>query len=296
MKALVGAALLVFLSSGLVQAQGVSGRVFASHDSDGFDEKIATVGYQSLSGFGLKVGAMGYQAPGWSANGTLLGGTYLYDGSERRVDANLGMARLAGRDFAVGGIDYLRPIGVGTSVGLSVERNYLNSILGIRDGLTYNQLAAVADYAFNSRFNVGLAGGSTLFSDDNRRPFLRTRWNYELDPARGLNAYLKTRSYQNSSPQRPEYFSPGRLNEVSVGLSTRVAVAERFVLSAKVDAGTQHADGGAENIWSYSIGIGALRNAPIIWGLSLEGSNTAQFSAAGAYRYTSLLGHVNVPF
>ena len=76
-----------------------------------------------------------------------------------------------------------------------------------------------------------MAGGVALFSNDNRRPFLRTRWNASLDADWGLNAYLKTRSYRNTSPNRPEYYSPERLNEVSLGLSSRFVAAKLRYIS-----------------------------------------------------------------
>jgi hypothetical protein len=277
-------------------AQDVSGRLLLSHDSDDFDERIASVGWTGASGFGLRAGAAHYHAPGWSADGVSLAATYRDEAPTRKLDASLGIARVGGHDHAVGALDYLRPLAPGSSIGLSAERDIVNSVEGIRQGLTHNSVALVADHAFTPRFNVGLAAGATFFSDDNRRPFLRTRWNFELEPNYGLNAYARTRSYRNSDPGRPAYYSPDRLNELSAGLSSRFAVAERFVLAAHADAGTQRTEAGGESVWSYSLGVASLRNARLKWSVALQASNAAsQFNASGAYRYTTLIAQLGVP-
>jgi hypothetical protein len=87
------------------------------------------------------------------------------------------------------------------------------------------------------------------------------------------------------------------LNEVSLGLSTRFVVARHAVLSAALDAGQQHTEGGREQIWSVSAGVSSRRDAPLRWSLALQAANTAAlFSGAGTYRYTSLLGQLDIPF
>ena len=277
----------------------VSGRLYLSNDSDDFRERIATLGYTGASGFGLKTGALRYSAPGWDAEGALLAGTYRRDDDKRQVDASLGALRIDGRTRAVGALDFLqKDVGWRSALGLSAERDIVNSERGIEDGLTYDSLALVGDHAFNDRFNVGAAAGVTWFSDDNDRPFLRTRWNVLLDDAWGLNAYLKTRHYHNSDPHRPAYFSPEDLGEVSLGLSARFRASSLLVVSAQADAGRQDADDESQDIWSYSIGLSAPRQSRVQWSVVLQGTNTASAgaNASGAYRYTSLLAQLSVPF
>lgn len=279
-------------------AQFATASFFASHDSDSFDEVRATVGATASNGMGAVVGTMRYSAPGWTANGTLLAATYKEYRSERQIDASIGAARIDGRDYAVAGLDYLQTFASGNAAGLSFERNIVNSQGGVEDGIIYNALALVGDYAFTPVFNVGAAAGATYFSDGNLRPFVRTRWNYSLNEAYGLNAYLKTRSYRNSDPDRPQYFSPQSLNELSLGLSARWRVSELVVLSAWADGGMQYASGNNEPIWSAFFGLASARNQPIRWNLGLLATNTASLftSQTGAYNYLSLSGQVNLPF
>lgn len=279
-------------------AQVISGSVQVTHDSDSFNEQRYTLGYTGAQGWGLKVGGLHYSAPGWSDSGSLLAGTYKSTTAERQMDASVGVTQLAQHDHAVGAFNYLRRVQASTSLGLSVERDLVNSVGGITAGLTYTALALVADHAFTDRFNVGVAAGTTLFSDDNQRPILRTRWNYALEERSGLNAYLKTRTYQNSRPYRAAYFSPDRLNEVSLGLSTRVAVANNVVLSANADAGQQWADGASEPIWSAALSLGSRRGSSIEWMAGLEATNTAALfgSQSSSYHYISAVARIGVPF
>lgn len=291
-------ALTLAALTGAAAAQNVSGQLSLSRDSDDLRETLATTAYRSAQGWGLKAGALHYSALGWSEDGALLAATYRQDDATLRLDASLGAAQLAGHEHLVASLDATWPIASSSSLGLSLERDYINSVAGIDQGITFDNLALVADHSFGAGFNVGLAGGVTRFSNDNRRPFLRIRWNFELEPSYGLNAYLKTRSYQNSAPNQPQYFSPARLNEVSAGLSSRFVVAERLVLSAAADAGSQHTETGAQRIWSCALRLGALRTAALQWSVGLDASNaagTSQASTSGSYRYTRAVAQLSLP-
>ncbi|WP_422843677.1 hypothetical protein [Acidovorax sp. M2(2025)] len=291
-------AALAMLSACGAQAQSVSGALFASHDSDGFHETRQTLGYANAAGWGARVGALRYTAPGWAASGNLAEATYKQANKERTIEAHLGTARIAGTSYVVGGLDYMEQLSPATALGVSLERDLVNSIRGIDSGTHFTALALVLDHAFSERFNVGIAAGTALFSNDNHRPMLRTRWNYSLDERYGLNAYVKTRNYHNTNPYRPEYFSPDRLQEASAGLSSRFEVAEAFVLSASIDTGRQRIDGGSDPLWRGSLGIGARRRSAVQWFAGLEASNAAPLLSGrtGSYRYTSATARVSMPF
>lgn len=288
----------VALCGSAVHAQSVTGSFFASHDSDDFRESKQTLGYTNAAGWGLRAGPMRYTAPGWAASGNLLVGTYKRSDDSRTIDANLGAARVSGTDYLVGGLDYMERLGPSTAAGLSLERDFVNSIRGIDSGTHFTALAAVLDHAFNDRFNVGVAAGSALFSNDNNRPILRTRWNYSLDERYGLNAFLKTRNYHNTNPYRPEYFSPQRLGEASVGLSAKFALAQAVVLSASLEAGQQRVDGASDPIWRGALGVASRRSDAMQWFLGVEASNVAPLFSGqtGSYRYTSATARLSVPF
>lgn len=293
---------LVALGSSAAKSQvlepSVSGAFFASHDSDHFRESKQTLGYSNAAGWGLRAGSVRYTSPGWAASGNVLVGTYKRTDDSRSIDANVGAARVSGIDYLVGGFDYMEKLSPATAVGVSLERDLVNSVRGIDNGTHFTALALVLDHAFSQRFNVGVAAGSALFSNDNNRPILRTRWNYSLDERYGLNAFLKTRNYRNTNAYRPEYFSPERLSEAALGLSARLEVAQTFVLSASVDAGQQRIDGASEPLWRGNLGVASRRQDSVQWFVGLEASNAAGLFSAqtGGYRYTSATARVNVPF
>jgi hypothetical protein len=292
------AACLLALTACGASAQDVTSRIDASEDSDDFRQQTMSFGATSARGFGAIAGAVYYSAPGWSADGPLLAATYQHESAAQQLHARIGAVRVADRSQAVGALDYLRlDVAPATSLGLNLERDLVASRMGIEGGLTYDSAAAVADHAFSESVNVGVAAGATWFSDDNRRPFVRTRWNYEIDDRWALNAYLKTRHYRNSDPDRPAYYSPRRLGEVSAGVSVRVRVASAVVLSAQADAGHQSTSAESRPIWSYSIGVGAPRHEQIRWSVELQSTNSAATASAGAaYRYTRVVGQLSLPF
>lgn len=279
-------------------SQFATGTFFYSRDSDAFEEFRLSAGFTAPNGFGLAAGALRFAAPGWTENGALLAGTYKENTRTLQIDASLGVLDIAGQRYGVGGVDYLKRWESGNALGVSVERDIVNSQGGIQDQLLANTLVLVGDYVFSPSFNVGLAGGATYFTGGNMRPVLRTRWNYALDERYGLNAYLKTRSYTNSDPDQPQYFSPARLNEASLGLSSRWLAAERVVFSASIDAGTQITGDSSEPIWSAILGLASPRQEPIRWNVGLLATNTSSLLTAqsGAYRYVSLVAQMQIPF
>ena len=296
MKAMLLGAVLATAGVGAV-AQVVSGSVQASHDSDSFNEQKQTLAYRSAPGWGISAGALRYTAPGWAESGATLAATYKQADAVRQIDASLGVARIAQHDHTVGTFNYMQQWWPGTSLGVSAERDFINSERGIQAGLDYNTVMGVMDHAFTERFNVGLAGGWAFFPHDNQRPLLRTRWNYLIDDQVGLNAYLKTRNYRNTRPGQAEYFSPSHLNEASLGLSTRLAVANVVTVSASVDAGQQHIDGDSHGIWSLAFGLASRRGSPIEWMVGVEATNAASLFTvrAESYRYTSAVARVSIP-
>lgn len=297
MKALlVGLTLLATATT--AASQFASSTFFFSRDSDSFEEFRLSAGFTAANGFGLTAAALRFAAPGWSENGALLAGTYKENTRARQIDASLGVLDIAGQRYGVGAIDYLNRWESGNALGVSLERNIVNSQGGIQDELLANTLVLVGDYAFSPSFNVGLAAGATYFTGGNTRPVLRTRWNHVLDERYGLNAYLKTRSYSNSDPNQPQYFSPARLNEASLGLSSRWLAGERLVFSAYLDAGAQITEDSSEPIWSAFLGLASPRQEPIRWSIGLLATNTSSLltTQSGAYRYVSAVAQIQLPF
>lgn len=278
-------------------AQNVKVEFAASDDSDEFRERAWALGYVSRGGWGLRARHLDFRAPGWQRlgqavevgyEGALAGGQGL---------ARLGAASVAGREHAVGLLEWQRALGADLTLGVSVERDLVASERAIDAGVVHTALAVTGDYQFNERFNVGWMAGSTHFSNDNDRPIARTRWNCLLHEPWGLNAYLKTRNYRNSNPGRPEYYSPSRLDEASVGISARTRLSTSVVLSLSGDVGRQSTTDARERIWSSALALSSPPRATgLVWSARWSVSNTAtNATSAGGYRYTALQLQVTAP-
>ncbi|WP_179403417.1 hypothetical protein [Burkholderia guangdongensis] len=276
----------------------VIGDVLYSNDSDRFNEERGNLGYLFANGWGLGASLTHYSAPDWAATGRGAYGLYREHDAQQTVDARLGVMDTDGHTTVTGTLDYMRHITADTGLGVSAERDVVDSIVGIEKGLTYNSLMLVLDHQFTPRFTVGAVAGAFRFSDDNTRPLLRTRWNYELVANSGLNAYIKTRTYYDSNPYQGNYFSPRWLNEYSGGLSWRTALNDKVVFFVNADAGRQNTSDANTNIWSARIGLQNHRSRTVQWQIAVETTNdrAAGFvSSGGGYRYTSVTGRLMFP-
>jgi hypothetical protein len=275
------------------------GDMVYSNDSDHFQEERGSLGYLFANGWGLAASLTHYGAPDWSATGRGGYAVYRQHSAQQTVDALLGVMDTDGHTTGTGTVDYMRKITASTGLGVSVERDVVDSIQGIEQGLTYNSLALVLDHQFTPRFNVGAVAGALWFSDNNTRPILRTRWNFELVANSGLNLYVKTRTYSDSNPYQGNYYSPRWLNEYSGGLSWRTAISNKVVFFVSADAGRQNTSDATSNIWSARAGLQNHRSRRVQWQIAVETTNNmaSGFMSGGGtgYRYTSVMGRLMIP-
>ena len=77
--------------------------------------------------------------------------------------------------------------------------------------------------------------------------------------------------------------------------SSRVA-SNGVVVSAALDAGSQHTELDVEPIWSLSLGVSSARKARVQWSLVAQVAHTASLlGSTSTYRYSSLTGRIGVP-
>ncbi|WP_027211337.1 hypothetical protein [Burkholderia sp. WSM2232] len=269
-----------------------------SNDSARFNEDRASLGYLFPNGWGLGASATHYDAPDWSAYGRGLYGQYRQRGTQHTVDARAGIMDTRGHTTLTGMLDYMRRTSSDTSLGVSAERDVVDSISGIEQGLTYNSLMLVLDHQFTPRFTVGAVAGAMWFSDHNTRPMARTRWNYELLANIGLSAYIKTRNFYDSSPNQGNYYSPRWLAQYLGGLSWRTALGGKAAFFVSADLGRQNTEDGGINIWGARMGLQNHRSRTIQWQVALETTNNHAAGFMGGrpdYRYTSVTGRLLFP-
>lgn len=278
----------------------VSAGVDASDDSDGFREFKPWAQYQAANGWGLRAGWQHYAIDNWSATGRSL----LLTHQAQRQDqwsstARLGVNHTDGHTHLIGMWDGMYQLSARSAAGVSLERDVVNSQRGLQRGLTATTALAVFDHQFTDRFTLGLAAGSTWFSDDNRRDLLRTRWTFTLSEDRGWYLYARTRHYRNSDPYRSAYFSPEKFAEGAVGVLWKKAVTDQMVVSANADVGRQRIDGEGQPLWHAGLYLSSPHRARVQWKVGVAISKDHASSLGGSqdsYRYTSAVAQVRVPF
>lgn len=291
---------------GLAQAQPaaatppyVSAGVEASDDSDGFQEFKPWTQYETSNGWGARAGWQHYRQGDWSDTGRSLFVTHRMQQDAWSSNGRLGLNRTAGHGHIVGAWDGMYQWTGSTAAGVSAERDVVNSQIGLREGLTANTAMAVLDHQFHPRFGVGLAAGSTWFSDDNRRDILRSRWTFTLSEDQGWYLYTSTRHYRNSDPYRRAYFSPAHFREAALGVMWKTAITDEVAISANADMGRQYIDRDGQQLWHVGLYLSSRHRAPVQWKVGFAISKdhaSALGGAAEGYRYTSAVASVRVPF
>lgn len=277
----------------------VSAGVDASDDSDGFQEFKPWAQYETKAGWGVRASWQRYTMDGWVGTGRSLFLTHRLLQGPWSSQGRLGWNRTASRDHMIGTWDGMYQVSPDTAAGLSVERDVVNSMRGIERGLTSNTLLAVLDHQFHPRFSLGLAAGSTWFSDDNRRDLLRSRWTLTLSEGSGIYTYLSTRHYRNSAPYQGAYFAPERFGEAAAGLMWKKALTDQVVISAHADYGRQYIEGVGQRLWHWGLFLSSPNRAPIQWRVGLSTSQDRASSLGGSdanYRYTSAVASLRLPF
>ncbi len=277
----------------------VSAGVDASDDSDGFREFKPWAQYETSAGWGVRASWQRYAMDDWAAVGRSLFLTHRKHEGAWKSDGRIGLNRAASRDHIIGMWDGMYQFTPNTAAGLSVERDVVNSMRGIERGLTSNTVLAVLDHQFHERISLGLAVGSTWFSDDNRRDLLRSRWTFTLSEENGLYVYLSTRHYRNSAPYQGAYFAPERFREAAAGVMWKKALTDEVVISAHADGGRQYIDGTGQRLWHWGIYLSSPNRASIQWRIGLNTSQDSASSLGGSaanYRYTSAVASLRLPF
>jgi hypothetical protein len=90
-----------------------------------------------------------------------------------------------------------------------IEREIIETPVGLRDGLYATYLGAAYDMPFDERDVLTAVVGAQDFGGDNLRLHLRGRFTHVLSPKLGLSAQLRVRYFHDSQPNESDYFAPG---------------------------------------------------------------------------------------
>lgn len=91
---------------------------------------------------------------------------------------------------------------------LFVERDIVETPLGLQRNLYSTFGGAAIDLPINDRNTLTVLGGFQDFSGDNERLHLRANYVYVVSPKAGVSAQLRGRYLHNTVPREFDYFSP----------------------------------------------------------------------------------------
>ncbi len=293
------ASLALACAQSAAAAPHISAGIDASDDSDGFQEFKPWTQYEADNGWGLRAGWQHYSQDNWSGTGRSLYVTHNTQKNSWSSSARIGLNRSAGHEHVLGIWDGMYQLSRTTAAGLSAERDVINSQRGLQQGLLSNTAIAVLDHEFHPRISLGLAAGSTWFSDTNRRDILRSRWTVTLNENQGWYLYASTRHYRNSEPYRSAYFSPERFREAALGMMWKKAVTDHIVIKAYADAGSQYIDDDRQGLWHAGLHLSSPHHSKIQWkaGFTISKDHASLLGGSSrSYRYTSAIASVSLPF
>ncbi len=284
---------LLVAGAGVAHAQSaVTTELAHTHDADGFADTRVVAGYlpvyRSPQDFwGVSAGNDHYAQGDWSRDGQrLLGRVRQLDpqtGAGLSVDA--GAARAAGRTTFVADATWSTRLAPRTGVELIGARDWVDTQLGIDDGVTYDFVAASIEQGIGDRFTVIGLAGHQRFSDGNARNHLRARLIYTLLPDFGVSVQLRHRRFNADDTSVPRrYFNPGRYEETQVVLALRRRLASwpGWIINGHVGGGREtidrterkptstaelRLDGPLDNGWRLDLHAQYLRSAGGIEGI-----------------------------
>lgn len=149
-----------------------------------------------------------------------------------------------------------------------VERDIVETPIGLRRGIYYTFAGAAIDLPANDRNVVTLFGGLQDFTGENLRTHLRANLIHVLNPDAGLSIQLRTRYFHNSDPREFDYYSPRWYTQaVPVLQLRRFSHGWRYLLAAGVGV-QRDSDSG----WRRSSYLNAQLTSPPNRGWAIKGA------------------------
>lgn len=171
---------------------------------------------------------------------------------------------------------------------LFLEREILETPLGLRRGIYYTFGGGAIDLPIDSRNVVTAVAGIQAFTGDNVRTHLRANYIHVLNPGWGLSAQLRTRWFRNSDPHEADYYSPRWYAQLLPVLQMRRTTdgGWRFLLAGGL--GVQRDSGGG---WRRSSMVNAQATSPNLgrgWAATGSAMLSETPTTGQSYRYLQL--------
>lgn len=288
-RIIIGVIFIVLMIPMSVMAKGdISGSVFFSNDTDDLNIVKSTISgtyYPDIKYFdmiGASFSDIRVDGKDFNYNGTresILFSLISKDG-KTKLYGDIGGTFISNHSYLTGDLTLTHKFNDNISTGLTVVNDFVDNYDSIDIGVQATTVAGEVNIDYD-RYFASIVGGTTYFSDNNYRPFIKTKFGVTVVKDLGLSLYGKTYNYQNEEPYHGHYFAPNHYERYLAGVQLR-KVFNGFLVNAHVDYGVQVVDGQNFDSYSYGIGVKKFVTENVSIGADIE---TSQFQPD--YRYTS---------
>ena len=260
-----------------------------SSDSDSFDIRRTSIDIQKPTAthtHGIRLTDMQYKSPGTRLSGQRLDWTYQQGNpiAGQGLQLALGISEVANHQQVLGDLLWSHPLSKPLTLSLEASRNWVESELGLAQGLYSTAGFAILEYQATERLLlIGMAGQES-FSDGNTRNHQRARVIYDLAPTYGVATHWRYRRYTNSSPN-PNYFSPNTYEEQMALISWRRR-HEGWMAYALLGLGQQQVNRGpSTSTRLLELRLTSPASARATYGVHMGYSNSANSQRSDRYHY-----------
>ncbi len=293
MRLIFSAILLTFSITGYTQY--IDTGASYSEDSDEFKAATVWAGATHTSGFGAKVGYTHYSDPQINTDSSLLQLTYTNYNAQgaigfRNIDFGSKTILVADTEVNIVLTDSV-------TLGIYAITDIVDSTRSIQTGTRYVNTSAGIDWLISENLNFNLLLGNTYFTDDNNRPFIRSKLIWTFVPEYGISTYIRTKNQKDTNPGSLNYFSPETLSQQAIGFQIRKSY-DKLMYLAVVEYGSEQISTSWEDsrnsigLWSLGVQTRPLKKTGITFGVSVTNSIN---SSVDSYNWIGLTSWMKIP-
>jgi hypothetical protein len=169
------------------------------------------------------------------------------------IDLDVGITTISNHNHFTGDVRLTQKVGIYFNVSLFGIRDFVDNMISVDNGLTYNMIGGDIDFVYD-RFFLGTSIGTVFISNDNRRDYIKIKTGLTLIKKYGISIYGSSYDYKNTLPYQGFYFDPETYQRYLVGIQLRKVIGG-FLLTGHIDGGIQIVDNEMFNSYSYKIGV-----------------------------------------
>jgi len=287
MKKLALALALSFATA--AQADYLSGNVGYYNDNESMTviKNSATVSMGFHDELGLRYASVQYDTPIFDTVADTLTAILNKKLGRGKIFGELGVGKHQGETYFVGDATYSYNVNDHLDVYGGVSGDLVDSVEGVRRGVTVRGWNAGLDY-YTDNYGAVLSVRESYYSNGNTQPGWLAKAYINVLP--GVNAYVSTRQWTNSDANNPDFYSPTDYERYNIGIAFRHRVSG-VLLSGYLETGKIYEDdlSGRGNAWRIS--LSNLPEHPIQWSVSY----TQDISNESNYEYDQILVEFKIP-